>query len=151
MPWFELHNSDKQFYVDECDAPAVSEFRWRLFDGVPRTRGERSYPIERVMGLPVLRGNMARIGWGRLRGAIVRFRSQSDVRSWVAVFKFRCLRPEGAIPALIGHFLVIAKMKYHDVRAAIFRADGVVTIQRHIRILLPTTTNRHNLQRSVLL
>ena len=61
MPWFELHNSDKQFYVDECDAPAVSEFRWRLFDGVPRTRGERSYPIERVMGLPVLRGNMARI------------------------------------------------------------------------------------------
>ena len=61
MPWFELNDSDKRFYVDESDAPAVSKFRWRTYGGVPRTRGEHSIPIERVLGLPVLKGNMVRV------------------------------------------------------------------------------------------
>jgi hypothetical protein len=56
MPWFEFSNSDRQFFVDDADAPAVSAFRWRIEEGVPFTRGRRSRPIEHALGLPRLKG-----------------------------------------------------------------------------------------------
>ena len=55
MPWFDFSNSDKRFYVDEADAPAVSVHKWRIEWGVPFTRGQKSYPIERILGWPPLK------------------------------------------------------------------------------------------------
>ena len=71
--------------------------------------------------------------------------------SCVAVFKFRCLRPAGAIPALGGHFPIIVKLKDHDVRVLISGWAAVVPSSRHIPILVQATTNLHDLQRTVLL
>src|SRR5438270_6973069 len=61
MPWFNLCNSDKQFFVDDADVPAISAFGWRSRGGVPYTRGgRRSRAIEYALGLPPLKGTRTR-------------------------------------------------------------------------------------------
>src|SRR5438552_16189127 len=95
MPWFEFSNSDKQFFVDDADAPAVSAFRWRIEGGVPFTRGHRSRPIEHALGLPRLKGPDARafrdgnpLNFSRANYSIVRDRKAScreGVEIWVVV------------------------------------------------------------------
>ena len=60
-------------------------------------------------------------------------------------------QPTGTILALIGHFLIIVKLEDHDIRALILGMGREVAISRGIRILFKTTTNRHDLPRTVLL
>ena len=55
------------------------------------------------------------------------------------------------ILALIGHFLIIVKLEDHDIRAPILGMGREVAISRLIRILVITTTNLHDLERTVLL
>jgi hypothetical protein len=57
----------------------------------------------------------------------------------------------GTILALVGHFLIIVKLEDHDIRAPIFGMGREVAIKRCIRILFKTTTNRHDLPRTVVL
>jgi hypothetical protein len=53
--------------------------------------------------------------------------------------------------ALLDHSLVIEKLENHDIRVLIFGMGREVAIKRGIGILFQTTTNRHDLQRTVLL
>ena len=72
---------------------------------------------------------MAQIGWVRPRGRHRRggFGANRTLEtSWPAVFKFRCLRPAGAILALGGHFLIIVKLEDRDVRASRIGMDPVM-------------------------
>ena len=55
------------------------------------------------------------------------------------------------ILALLGQLLIIVKIEDHDVRAPIFGMGREVAISRRVRILFKTTTNSHDLERTVLL
>jgi hypothetical protein len=55
------------------------------------------------------------------------------------------------IPALLGHFLTIAKLEGHDIRVLIFGMGREVAISRCIPVLVEATTNRRDLPRTVLL
>jgi len=52
-----------------------------------------------------------------------------------------------AILALVGQFLIIAKLEDHDIRAPILGMGRVVAIYRCIPILFKTTSDLHDLQR----
>jgi hypothetical protein len=52
---------------------------------------------------------------------------------------------------LIGHFLILAKIEDHDIRVPILGMGREVASFRRIRILFKTTTNLHDLERTVLL
>ena len=56
-----------------------------------------------------------------------------------------------SILALVGDFLIIAKVEEHDIRVPILGMGREVAILRRIRILVVATTNLHDLQRTVLL
>jgi len=56
-----------------------------------------------------------------------------------------------AILGRVGQFLFIAKLEDHDIRAPILGMGRVMAISRRIRILFETTTNRHDLPRTLLL
>ena len=66
-------------------------------------------------------------------------------------FLARWLSRRGTILALVGHFLIIAKLEDHDIRVPILGMGREVAISRRIRILFITTTNLHDLPRTVLL
>ena len=85
-------------------SPALLELSFRLIRTAGHVPGE-TWP--RSVGG---RGRHRRGGFGANR---------TLETSWVAVFKFRCLRPAGAILALGGHFLIIVKLEDHDVRVPI--------------------------------
>jgi hypothetical protein len=53
--------------------------------------------------------------------------------------------------ALVGHFLIIAKLEEHDIRAPILGMCRVVARSRSIPILSKTTWNLHDLARTILL
>ena len=55
------------------------------------------------------------------------------------------------ILALAGHYLIIAKIEDHDIRALIFGMDREVAISRFIPVLAKATSNLHDLERTVLL
>ena len=63
----------------------------------------------------------------------------------------RWLSRRVTILALVGQFLIIAKLEDHDIRVPILGMGRVMAISRRIRILFITTTNRHDLPRTVLL
>jgi hypothetical protein len=57
--------------------------------------------------------------------------------------------PAAHLPALAGHSLVIiVKLKDHDIRVPIIGMGRVVAISRDIRLLVITTTNPHDLERT---
>ena len=53
------------------------------------------------------------------------------------------------ILAPIGHFLIFVKLEDHDIRAPILGMGHEVAIKRDIGSLFKTTTNRHDLPRTV--
>jgi hypothetical protein len=56
-----------------------------------------------------------------------------------------------AILALVGRSIISVKLEDHDIRAPILGMGREVSSSRSIRILFKVTTNRHDLQRTVLL
>ena len=59
--------------------------------------------------------------------------------------------PAGHNPGSRRPIPIIVNMKDHDIRVPIFGMGREVAISRRIRILFQTTTNRHDLPRTVLL
>jgi hypothetical protein len=53
--------------------------------------------------------------------------------------------------ALVGQFLIIAKLENHDIRAPILGMGREVARSRRIPVLLIPTSNLHDLPRTVLL
>ena len=51
---------------------------------------------------------------------------------------------------LVGHFLIIAKLEDHDIRAPILGVGREVAISRRIPILVKAASNLHHLKRTVL-
>jgi hypothetical protein len=51
--------------------------------------------------------------------------------------------------ALVGQFLIIAKLEDQDIRAPIFGMSRVVAIYRRIPVLVKTTSNLRDLPRTV--
>ncbi len=60
-------------------------------------------------------------------------------------------QPGETILALVGHFLIIAKIKDHDIRVPIFGMGREVASSRHIPVLVIATSNLDDLPRTVLL
>ena len=73
--------------------------------------------------------------------------------SWLAVFRVprTPAQPAGHNPGSRRPFLIIVKLEDHDIRAPILGMGREVASSRRIRVLFKTTTNRHDLQRTVLL
>ena len=81
----------------------------------------------------------------------LRDQRQKHLGLWSLGLLARWLSRCVTILALAGHFLIIVKIEDHDIRVPILGMGREVAIFRRIRILFKTTTNLHDLERTVLL